>query len=166
VWGAPIPVPQTETQNFNKMEQFPPPAANQKYATVHTLSSDFLTLPEELFVHPSTPGARNTVPSRSFLIQHPLHFYGQTHPDPLRCRDPQKLQSLPFSITRAVGEQEAVGKQEAVGDHGIGLSDSLRNGGLEQKDMDMLNGVHVDDKPLKLELVESVARERKDSFQT
>jgi hypothetical protein len=38
--------------------------------------------------------------------------------------------------------------------------------GLEQKDVDLLNGVHVDDKPLKLELVESIARERKDSFRT
>jgi hypothetical protein len=112
------------------MEQFPTPAANQKYPTVHALSSDFLTVPEELFVHPSTPGAGNTVPSLSFLIQHPLHFYGQTHPDPLRCRDSQKLQSLPFSITRAVGEQEGVGEQEAAGDHGIGLSDSLRNRGV------------------------------------
>ncbi|KAI0453535.1 Metallo-hydrolase/oxidoreductase [Xylaria acuta] len=37
---------------------------------IHALSAGHFTLPEEQFVHPSSPGARKTVPSLAFLIQH------------------------------------------------------------------------------------------------
>ncbi|GAW19415.1 hypothetical protein ANO14919_089020 [Xylariales sp. No.14919] len=37
---------------------------------LHALSAGHFTLPEEQFVQPATPGARKTVPSLSFLIQH------------------------------------------------------------------------------------------------
>ncbi|KAI0097310.1 beta-lactamase-like protein [Nemania sp. FL0031] len=37
---------------------------------LHALSAGHFTLPEEQFVHPSSPGARKTVPSLSFLAQH------------------------------------------------------------------------------------------------
>lgn len=37
---------------------------------VHALSAGHLTLPEEQFVSPSTDGARKTVPSLCFLVQH------------------------------------------------------------------------------------------------
>lgn len=37
---------------------------------VHALSAGYLTLPEEQFVRPCTEGARKTVPSLCFLIQH------------------------------------------------------------------------------------------------
>lgn len=48
----------------------PPASADQTYVSVSALSSGHLTLPEHLFVSPSTPGSRRTVPSLSFLIQH------------------------------------------------------------------------------------------------
>ncbi|KAI0871238.1 Metallo-hydrolase/oxidoreductase [Hypoxylon argillaceum] len=37
---------------------------------LHALSAGHFTLPEEQFVHPSAPGARKTVPSLAFLVQH------------------------------------------------------------------------------------------------
>ncbi|KAH8667993.1 beta-lactamase-like protein [Tricladium varicosporioides] len=49
---------------------FPKDKPDQSYVTVHALSAGYLTLPEHLFVQPSTEGNRNTVPSLSFLIQH------------------------------------------------------------------------------------------------
>ncbi|KAI1749128.1 Metallo-hydrolase/oxidoreductase [Xylaria castorea] len=37
---------------------------------VHALSAGHFTLPEEQFVYPASPGARKTVPSLAFLVQH------------------------------------------------------------------------------------------------
>ncbi|KAI0439699.1 Metallo-hydrolase/oxidoreductase [Xylaria telfairii] len=37
---------------------------------LHALSAGHFTLPEEQFVQPASPGARKTVPSLSFLVQH------------------------------------------------------------------------------------------------
>lgn len=37
---------------------------------VHALSAGHLTLPEEQFIHPASDGARRTVPSLAFLVQH------------------------------------------------------------------------------------------------
>lgn len=37
---------------------------------LHALSAGHFTLPEEQFVRPSSPGARKTVPSLAFLLQH------------------------------------------------------------------------------------------------
>ncbi|KAI1127854.1 beta-lactamase-like protein [Nemania abortiva] len=45
---------------------------------IHALSAGHCTLPEEQFVHPSSPGARRTVPSLSFLIQHFNPTSGET----------------------------------------------------------------------------------------
>lgn len=58
------------------MDKLPPPHTEQNYPTVHPLSAGFLTLPEKLFVHPAEEGARNTVPSLSFLVQHRDHGSG------------------------------------------------------------------------------------------
>ncbi|KAJ3578790.1 hypothetical protein NPX13_g1779 [Xylaria arbuscula] len=38
--------------------------------SLHALSAGHFTLPEEQFVQPASPGARKTVPSLAFLIQH------------------------------------------------------------------------------------------------
>ncbi|KAI9808857.1 MAG: hypothetical protein M1827_007180 [Pycnora praestabilis] len=48
----------------------PASSSEQTYVSVHALSAGFLTLPEHLFVQPSKPENRKTVPSLSFLIQH------------------------------------------------------------------------------------------------
>ncbi|KAI1171071.1 Metallo-hydrolase/oxidoreductase [Nemania sp. FL0916] len=37
---------------------------------LHALSAGYLTIPEEQFVHPAMPGARKTIPSLAFLVQH------------------------------------------------------------------------------------------------
>lgn len=37
---------------------------------VHALSAGHFSLPEEHFTHPAVPGARKTVPSLCFLLQH------------------------------------------------------------------------------------------------
>lgn len=49
---------------------FPTPALEQNYVTVSALHSGILTLPSHLFISPTSPSARHTVPSLSFLIQH------------------------------------------------------------------------------------------------
>lgn len=52
---------------------FPPFAQNHEQGgtvLVHALSAGHLTLPEEQFVSPCAEGARKTVPSLCFLIQH------------------------------------------------------------------------------------------------
>ena len=45
---------------------------------VHALSAGHFTLPEEQFVHPAVQGARKTVPSLCFLIQHRDGVTGNT----------------------------------------------------------------------------------------
>ncbi|KAF1972728.1 hypothetical protein BU23DRAFT_599487 [Bimuria novae-zelandiae CBS 107.79] len=49
----------------------PSPSSNQVCVTVSALEGGHLTLPESLFVTPADPEKRTTVPSLSFLIQHP-----------------------------------------------------------------------------------------------
>ncbi|KAJ5772968.1 hypothetical protein N7457_007864 [Penicillium paradoxum] len=46
------------------------PVDNEAYVRVHALRAGHFTLPEHLFVHPSSDTARQTVPSLSFLIEH------------------------------------------------------------------------------------------------
>lgn len=49
----------------------PAAAPNQTYVRISALDAGHLTLPESLFVTDAEPGKRSTVPSLSFLIQHP-----------------------------------------------------------------------------------------------
>ena len=48
-----------------------PATSNQAYVSIHPLSAGSLTLPEHLFVQPADNTKRKTVPSLSFLVQHP-----------------------------------------------------------------------------------------------
>ncbi|KAL1985792.1 hypothetical protein VTN96DRAFT_7414 [Rasamsonia emersonii] len=52
---------------------FPPPPSSDPhvYVTISALEGGHLTLPEKLFVTDADPDKRSTVPSLSFLIQHP-----------------------------------------------------------------------------------------------
>lgn len=45
---------------------------------VHALSAGHFSLPEEQFVHPSSPAERSTVPSLCFLVQHVNPTTGST----------------------------------------------------------------------------------------
>ncbi|KAK4239523.1 Metallo-hydrolase/oxidoreductase [Achaetomium macrosporum] len=47
-----------------------PSSADFATVQVHALSGGHFTLPEEQFIRPATPGARKTVPSLCFLIEH------------------------------------------------------------------------------------------------
>lgn len=49
----------------------PAPSSSQTYVTISALQAGHLTLPEKLFVTNADPEKRATVPSLSFLIQHP-----------------------------------------------------------------------------------------------
>jgi glyoxylase-like metal-dependent hydrolase (beta-lactamase superfamily II) len=121
------------------MEPFLTASADQNYVTVHALSAGFLTLPEHLFVQPSVEGARNTVPSLSFLIQH---------------HDPKtsKLTRIVFDLgLRKNLKQYSVPLQEHLETrHPLvtepDVSDSLKEGGLTPDNIDyvILSHVHWD----------------------
>jgi glyoxylase-like metal-dependent hydrolase (beta-lactamase superfamily II) len=57
----------------------PAPRQNQNYVTISALDGGYLTLPEKLFVSDADPDKRTTVPSLSFLIQHP-YFSHNSNP--------------------------------------------------------------------------------------
>lgn len=63
------------TMFYNTTDQqvviLPAPTPNQAYVTVSALEGGHLTLPESLFVSPADPQKRATVPSLSFIVQHP-----------------------------------------------------------------------------------------------
>ncbi|EME87009.1 uncharacterized protein MYCFIDRAFT_130685 [Pseudocercospora fijiensis CIRAD86] len=49
----------------------PPPRPDQAYVTVSPIPGGFITLSDTFFVKPADPTAKRTVPSLTFLIQHP-----------------------------------------------------------------------------------------------
>jgi glyoxylase-like metal-dependent hydrolase (beta-lactamase superfamily II) len=124
------------------MEAFPPSTASQTYVTAHALSSGFLTLPEELFVHPCTPGARNTVPSLSFLIQH--HSPSSTTTKPTRILFDLGIRKDFNAYPSLLQERMQNRKLPVITEPDV--SDSLKEGGLEQEDVDfvVLSHVHWD----------------------
>jgi glyoxylase-like metal-dependent hydrolase (beta-lactamase superfamily II) len=107
--------------------------------TVHALSAGFLTLPEHLFVQPCVEGARNTVPSLAFLIQ---HYDTKT----------SKLERILFDLgLRKDLKQYPVPLQEYLESRQPlvtepDVSDSLAAGGLKPDDIDyvILSHVHWD----------------------
>jgi glyoxylase-like metal-dependent hydrolase (beta-lactamase superfamily II) len=114
-------------------------SANQNYVTARALSAGFLTLPEHLFVQPSVEGARNTVPSLSFLIQH-------------LSPTTKKLTRIVFDLgLRKNLKQYSVPLQKHLESrHPLitepDVSDSLKEGGLTPEDIDyvILSHVHWD----------------------
>ncbi|CZT18821.1 uncharacterized protein RCC_04665 [Ramularia collo-cygni] len=53
------------------MSFLPPASPNQTHVTVSPIPGGFITLSDHFFVHPAEEGAKRTVPSLTFLIQHP-----------------------------------------------------------------------------------------------
>lgn len=53
------------------MGSLPPPASGQIYVSVSPIHGGEITLPERSFVYPHDPMKKRTVPSLSFLIEHP-----------------------------------------------------------------------------------------------
>jgi glyoxylase-like metal-dependent hydrolase (beta-lactamase superfamily II) len=118
----------------------PPPGPNQTYVTISALQAGHLTLPEKLFVTDADPGKRATVPSLSFLIQHPSKSI------------PLKTETLVFDLGL---KRDFSGYREAQQHHiaqrqpttvSPDCAESLQKGGLDPRNVDtvMLSHVHWD----------------------
>ncbi|KAF2832464.1 Metallo-hydrolase/oxidoreductase [Ophiobolus disseminans] len=118
----------------------PAPSPNQTYVTISALESGHLTLPEKLFVTDADPEKRATVPSLSFLIQHP------------NPTDASKTEKLVFDLglkrdfsgyTQA--QQQHIAQRQPTTVH-PDAAESLRKGGLGPHDVDtiILSHVHWD----------------------
>ncbi|RMY58063.1 hypothetical protein D0865_02817 [Hortaea werneckii] len=122
----------------------PSAASDQKYVTVSPMAGGFITLSDHHFVHPAEPGAKRTVPSLAFLIEHPgIKVFGHDPSKPFRMmfdlglrkskeRYPEKLQKHidgrePYELSPGIAAQ-------------------LQSGGLDPKEIDlvMLSHVHYD----------------------
>jgi glyoxylase-like metal-dependent hydrolase (beta-lactamase superfamily II) len=115
----------------------PASSPNQTYVTISALEAGELTLPEKLFVTDADPEKRATVPSLSFLIQHP---------------SPSKTDKLLFDLGL---KRDITGYTEAQQHHIAqrqptrvkpDVSSSLLKGGLSPSDIDtvILSHVHWD----------------------
>ncbi|KAI8931019.1 hypothetical protein NX059_012030 [Plenodomus lindquistii] len=118
----------------------PAPSSNQTYVTISALHAGYLTLPEKLFVTDADPDRRATVPTLSFLIQHPS------------TATPSKPHKLIFDLGL---KRDITGYREAQQHHiaqrqptsvSPDAAESLRKGGLQPEDLDivMLSHVHWD----------------------
>ncbi|KAH5097392.1 hypothetical protein HBI38_157950 [Parastagonospora nodorum] len=118
----------------------PKPRTDQRYVTISALQAGHLTLPEKLFVTEADPEKRATVPSLSFLIQHPSNTTSST------------TTTLVFDLGL---KRDLSGYRKAQQQHiaqrqpttvSPDAAESLRKGGLDPKDIDtvMLSHVHWD----------------------
>ncbi len=103
---------------------------------VHALSGGHFSLPEEQFVHPASPGARSSVPSLCFLIQHADAATGRTTRIvvDLGLRNPVETYSEP--IRRHAATRQPMATEPDV-------VQSLAAGGLTPDDIDYVVYSHV-----------------------
>ncbi|KAK4160589.1 beta-lactamase-like protein, partial [Cladorrhinum sp. PSN259] len=103
---------------------------------VYALSAGHFSLPENQFVHPSTPGRRKTVPSLCFLIQHTESINGQVTNIlfDLGLRRDTNRYSEPI-------RQHIATRQPMTTDPDV--VKSLARGGLTPKDIDYVIYSHV-----------------------
>ncbi|GAB7358928.1 hypothetical protein MBLNU230_g5005t1 [Neophaeotheca triangularis] len=126
------------------MAMLPSPEPDQKYVTISPMAGGFITLEDRFFVDPAEPGAKRTVPSLVFLIQHP----GTTAFD----SDPSKPFRLMFDLgLRSAKERYPQVLQKHIdgrSPHQLapGVAAQLKEGGLDPVDIDMvmLSHVHYD----------------------
>jgi len=144
-WSVPI---YDRTNNMSQSQDssvlaLPPPSPNQTYVTISALDAGHLTLPEYLFITDTSPTIRTTVPSLSFLIQHPSA-------SPTR---PGKTTNLVFDLGlkrdfsgyRTAQQHHAAQRQPTI--TSPDAADSLRKGGLDPAtdiDIVLLSHVHWD----------------------
>lgn len=123
---------------------FPAPTPQQNYVTISALHSGTLTLPSHLFITPTSPSARRTVPSLSFLIQHHTSCTPtENRPPPTRLlfdlglRSP--LSQYPPPIRKHIETRNPISS-----DHDV--VQSLTQGCLQPDDVDwvILSHVHWD----------------------
>ncbi|CBY01411.1 hypothetical protein IAQ61_003242 [Plenodomus lingam] len=124
----------------NSTVTLPAPAPNQIYVKISALHAGYLTLPERLFVTDADPDRRATVPSLSFLIQHPSTTSA----------------SNPHTLVFDLGLKRDISGYREAQQHHIAqrqptavtpdAADSLRKGGLDPEDINtvVLSHVHWD----------------------
>jgi hypothetical protein len=124
------------TNRINQDISLPSPRPDQVYVTISALDGGHLTLPEYLFVTDADPNKRATVPSLSFLIQHPSGGPGS----PTRLlfdlgmkRNPEEF---PLPMQAHIRNRQPTILHPDVGD-------SLRAGGLDPAEIDMVVLSHV-----------------------
>jgi glyoxylase-like metal-dependent hydrolase (beta-lactamase superfamily II) len=123
-------------------KKLPPSGPDQVYVSVSALQGGHLTLPEALFITNAEPGKRATVPSLSFLIQHPAPTNDQA-----TSTASNKLVfdlGLKRDLSRyAPAQQNHISQRQPTILH-PDVSDSLRIGGLDPaKDIDEVIVSHV-----------------------
>ena len=121
------------------MEPFPAASENQNYVTAHALSAGFLTYPEHYLVQPGAKGARNTVPSLAFLIEHRSPKTGKLTRIVFDLGIRKNIKTYPEALKMAIATQLSVTTEPDV-------SDSLAQGRLTPDDIDyvILSHVHWD----------------------
>lgn len=120
----------------NTDTSLPLPRPDQVYVTVSALDGGHLTLPEHLFVTDADPNRRVTVPSLSFLIQHPSR--GSETPTRLLFDLGMKRnqeQFPPLMQTHIRNRQPTILYPD--------VGDSLRAGGLDPAEIEMVILSHV-----------------------
>lgn len=120
----------------------PAPSTDQSYVSVSALRAGTLTLPIHLFSSPCDPSARLTVPSLSFLIQHPACATNRGHAPTrilfdLGLRNP--LDTYPPPIRKHIETRRPISSTPDV-------VQGLERGGLTPDDVDwvFLSHVHWD----------------------
>ncbi|KAF2264967.1 hypothetical protein CC78DRAFT_516123 [Lojkania enalia] len=115
----------------------PAPASNQIYVMISALEAGHLTLPECLFITDADPLKRTTVPTLSFLIQHP------SFPKPTNLIFDLGLKR-DFSGYRDAQQHHISQRQPTIVSPDV--SKSLQNGGLSPEEIDtvILSHVHWD----------------------
>lgn len=114
--------------------------SNQTLVSIHPLFAGSLTLPEHLFVQPADKTKRSTVPSLSFLIQHPAFGRGN---------NPTRL-VFDLGIRRDTSRYAPPIQKHLLSRHPVTTSpdvkESLAIGGLTPEDVDyvILSHVHWD----------------------
>lgn len=130
--------------NMKETLTLPQSSEDQIYVTISALDAGHLTLPERLFITDADPEKRSTVPSLSFLIQHPAGS-SATH-----GRNATNLVfdlGLKRDFTGYAPAQQAHISQRQPTVLSPDAGESLRKGGLDPaKDVDivMLSHVHWD----------------------
>lgn len=128
--NAASPIVQADRKTYNIAENTPPTVQ------VHALSAGHFSLPEEQFVSPSSPGARNAVPSLCFLVKHVCSITSRTTHIVFDLGLRRNVKRYPDSI-----QQHLTTREPYVTDPDVVRS--LKAGGLTPDDIQYVVYSHV-----------------------